>query len=1849
MTLFSTRASGQSPKKPDFAFPTKVTAYADKNLQAALAAQDAPAALRSLIDWTVATTMLGADGTPREIVERADSVASALSDPAAKALGRLLQARLVGEIYEADSWKYNRRELPLEPRAANPLEWSGDQFRAYVNELVDQALEPVVALKATSISAYSQIISLPSRLTAQAYPTLLDFVASQAVGILEGMGADMPAILPSRFLGEPALFLTLRPQALLSAEEARILHIFQVWEGAHPQPGAPMVVSALARIGFVRDHLAFDDNNDTAVANALKALHTATETNEWSALVALQMAETADSAKARAETYKLLENALAQYPAFALNNNIRNRLAEMSQPKLRVEAPRTIVPGQEFSLNVSGSNLRAGRIDIYSVGNRVDDNDNYYRFRGRTLPRRVATLNVAGAPESVPFDVADTLKATISEPGRYIFVPSVTEEPNLESESYSVAVCSDILGGTAQFDRSTILAVAAADGAPVEGAIVEKLGRASATLGKTNSEGMLADTNSGYSSLVVKKNGSTSPSFNSYSHGGNSPMRLQAEILTSLNLYRPGDTVEWSAVAYSIDGEARKLLPDDTKLTLTVYDANNQPVDTLEAATDIWGRVAGSFTLPTDGLQGDFRLALHSGDRQIGWKTIQVSDYKLPTFEVLPDKAQSEGPKGSVILRGKALAYTGFPIADANVDIVLEQTSGWWWGNRTKFYAAKAVTGEDGKFSLVVPAGVLDNAPYGRGIFIAHYSVTSLSGETRQASGSFTRSTLYAIESSLTNNLDVAAGQVTLPVKVVDSDSTPQPVNLHWSLDDRAKGSFNSTNPIIDFTGIPSGTYKLTLTAQDALPFETQLTIYRPDDSKSPSDELLWTPAEKIDLGTASKGELLVGVAKPTHVLMGVWTPDSLYTQSWIALQPGLHHLDVMLPNGVDQANVTLAAVADARASQVTVAVEASARIPKLEILAESFRDRITPGAAEKWRLKVVTAHTGRGRQAAVMAKLYNAALDALALQGWNFSFARGQRNFWNVDISTGGTLWENTTAKLTMLKENQVGLPYLNTWGRPLYNEGNIMNYSRSMKLSAPMVAGNSMLYADQVVDEHKSAVEFDEAVLEESTVTYDSGAESSDASGVTGTQPFAYRTGETPLAFFRPMLTSAPDGSLTLEFTVSNANTRWEFNAVAYTERLLHATLNKSAVAAKPIMVQPNLPRFLRQGDKAVVAALVMNNSGASQTVNTVVEIFDPANGTVKASFPFTNTLAPSASATVSIDVDAPFEGAFIGYRVKSTAGNFSDGEQALIPILAASQPVVEAIPFYLAPDQHNFDLALPKMKTDARVTLEMTENPVWTVVTALPGLIDEQPATANQAAASLFAAASAKGIVKANPAIEEALREWSRNPSDSTLVSMLQRNNDLKNVLLQATPWMLDAASDTERMARLALLLNPDQADQTISRAIKTLEKLQTAQGGWCWMGQISDPSEWVTSNVLMMLGRLKKMGILPHTRKLNSMIAKAVRWIDGQIAKEYEKYPNGNYMTYTFMRDLFPDVTISTGAGAAVSATVQQIIGRWKDLPLVDKALGAIILDNHTYRAVAKQVVASILDFSQKSAAKGWSWPSLGTNWWNDYNTVGSTALLLDAIATVTPDNREAIDGVRQWLILQKQAQDWGSSVSTAEVVAIFLTTSKSWLQPAQGVKIDLGGTPVEPAKVARVTGYFRTPLADASAKTLTIDKAASTPAYGAVYMQYRADMADIKGASTEDVAITKRLLRIAGTQVEEVKPGMELHVGDRVRVELNIQVERTVDYVAINDSRPACLEPVEQLPQPVWSDGICFYRENRDSSTNIYVTRMPKGIYLITTDYTVNNAGIYQGGMASLQSQYAPAITAHSASMPLHVD
>lgn len=1864
--LMGITAFAQQFSTPDFAYPKTVVKNADASLTAALKTGNDPAALRALTDWYLAQAMTDTDSIPAAI-SRVDSVGHTLKSPAARALASLLRADIYTSLYMAKSWVYDRRDTPVTPLPELYTEWNGRQFAMVVNGLVDEALSDPAALKAVPLRDYDRLITQDAQ-TRIYYPTIYDFIARKSATLLTTMrGRTAGSVFPLFCLTAPQSAPFMAPG---DPTAHRILEIYASLIASSEPQSAPWVSACLARTGFLCDNIA--EATNTTRPDAFMRLYeqcldpaTGKPLSEWAGDILCDIPYFPDNTASTSRLYTTIRSFLADFPRYWRKGCLENTLRDMADKTVSLDMPRIAAPGRETSISVKARNIADLKLNIYDVSSSPVAESYYEVKTGVPAISPIGSIEVPvrSGGTTVPFALNDTVRYTFAKPGTYVVIPQFKDMEVNRRSNYQKIYVTGVSIAESRYDSTILWAIDPEDGAPIEGVDMfvrydsRTNTRGDVKLGSTSKWGSLTmpKEKSGTVTAIKGADRFAFPQY-AYSFGANRPAQWNKAVegYSSLPLYHPGDTAEWCAVVYEYKNLMRRpLAGEQVKAVLT--DPSGVELDTLTLTTDRWGRVASSFRLPEVSLSGSYSIRV--ADR---WGVIRftVSDYKLPSFLIGDTSVEQGVPEaGAVTLHGNVKTYSGFPLDGAKVTVELSVTRRprWWMpGASYRFYATDTVAGADGSFAVPVDKDILASSPIPGGFFTATITALSPSGESQKTQISFTTSKQYIIKGTLPAQADVTSGHLAVKVSAADWRDSVVSVPVNYAVLDAdsttlLNGSVTGGAASIDVKTLPSGRYTFRFTLPEpyeAVPWTTETVIYRTDDRKTPCPgQLIWSPETKVYAG-GKDGKWLYATDCPTHLLVTLVADDKVLSQGWVKADEGMHLLDVTLPDGVDRAKMTVAATGRYRSDTKYIDVIRAGSEKGIRIEAETFRDRLVPGSAETWRLRVVDLD-GRGREAAVIADMYNTALDALATQSWQFNPAIQEMSRWNFDptpFSDRG--WVSRRGKGVPFNEcAQLLDPAFETYGYGFGDSNRI--YGARNGLMRQMKSSATQLMA---VDEHKDEIVVEEAEmaadaapLEEPMLTAKGAADAGGAAmqeteeGTAEEPQVNYRDSEVPLSFFRPELTTDADGNLELTFTVPDANTTWGMRAVAWTDSILTASHASDVLASKPVMVRPNLPRFLRSGDRVGVEALVMNATDSTLNVTATVETFNPSDGKVISTDVRELTIAPQASATVGITVNAPADAPFLGYRVKAVAGRWTDGEQNLIPLLPATTPVIETYPFYIAPDSTSYGMTLPTLPADGRLTLQLCENPVWYVVTALPGLLDREATTSPEAALSIFSAAIASGLLRDNPAIGEAIREWNASDrSSETLVSMLERNSELKTMLLQATPWMTDARNDTERMARLSLLFDRKLVDKTISANITLLSRLFN-DGGWSWCSQYPTPSSWATDRVLELCGRLAQLGYLPADKTLRSMLVKALDADTREHVRAFRRYPKGDYTSYVVLHDMYAPLGIGKPDPRIVTATTNRMVARWRRNSLSGKAVDAMVLNTHGYQRVARTILGSIREFAKSSPEKGVWFPSLPA-----YDAVPATTLILQAFHAIEPGCVE-IDGLRQWLTLQKGAQDWGSSAMTSDIVATFLTTSAKWLIPAEGCTVTVGGREVVPAKVERLTGDFTMPLPAASGSPLAITKPGTTPAWGAVYAQFTDSMAALKAASCPELSIEKTLLlKRAGGETEHIGPDTRLHPGDKVSVCLTVRCDMTMDYVVITDDRPACLEPVEQLPSPIFSEGLCFYRENRDASTRIFIDRLPKGVYLLTYDLWVNNAGTFTTGIATAQSQYAPRYTAHSA-------
>lgn len=1820
---------GSLPNRPDFAFPEKVSVSAEKNLAAALAAGNDVAALRAALNLALAQNAIDSDRMPGALA-MLDSVAGALSSPASRAVCDLMQATIYSAYYRSQQWSIDQRpELAAGAQpSANYAQWNRAQFEARICELLNAALANPEALLNSPLRTYDSLLAVSAkeaRLTYLFYPSLLDFIGNQAIDIL------------STFRTASARELVGEYRALLTRLNA-----------GHPAPYAETCVNdILGRSTSVKE-----------MRSALMALYSSLSDSEYSgeALIALGNITDPNDIDACRELKELIDAFLRRYPSYIRINNLKNLLASITRPRIELTYRSLVVPGNELTFSATSYNTSSVNVTLYRLpDNYIDNGNDYYPLKNGVIPstfKAVANRKLTFGGKA-PFKSGGSDSIPIADAGLYILVAHATD---LDRDNNPCIIrATHLAAGSIAFGKSvSAMVVNPLTGCPVPDARILRYDKQHTTsdLGTTDSDGMLPLNMSERGNLLfrpVKGSDTFAPMatvWNTNRNGLDSTRRYNVEAFTDLALYHPGDTMRFAAILYSVRGQEIGVTPGET-VEAVVYDANRQPVDTIRSVTDRFGRIEGSAVLPDDGrLNGRYYVVVSHGSAT-GRAYFTVSDYKLPSFEVIIDPAEAGVPeKGAVSLSGRAVAYSGMPVPDAEIAIRIEREYFWRYGfGQDSGFTPLSLTvktDNEGRWSVVLTPAQLSGAGE-NAWFSASVTATSQTGESQAARTVFATGPALRIRAMLPGVIDIQ-NPVTLPVAVYGpSGSDVEGVKVDYAiipLNDEnaaavASGSFISGKPVVDLSSVTPGTYTVTFTIDGDSRSCYGIALYRPDINRSPSSELLWTPDSKVTLSPGADTNILIGTSMDsTWVLYTLYDYERIIERRWIVLPAGLNRVTAATERGGSPGlRASFIASGQYTTRELDIHLEPAIDPRGLTLRAESMRDRIVPGTSEKWTFRVANA-LGTPVEAAVMIDMYNKALDAIMPSGWHLNVVTPECLYLSLNRPAAGdpvSLYLASRSRARIADDVYCSVPEFQLYGQTLAPQ--TWRLRGNMLMAAPrMMKAEGAAEATESAKLAMNDMAYDAVAVATSGVTEESADENDMGSGSTEPDTFAYRDSETPLALFRPMLATGRDGNLELSFTVPDANTSWMFQALAFTDDMRTASISVSVLASKPVMVKPNLPRFLREGDRAVVLTSVMNATDSVMPVDVTIEIFNPATGEVVSRAAHVLEVAGNATEIISSQVDAPLNATMIGFRVKASTKLFADGEQSIIPILPAATRVIDSEPFYMGADTDESVITLPGANAaiDGVTTLEFCGNPIWYVVTALPGLAASEPATAPQASGALFSASVARGLVSRYPAIAEALKEWTANGADNVmLASMLERNDDLKTMLLQATPWVMDARTDTERMQRLALLFDSNRIDRNINDAINLLDKLQLDSGGWAWIAQTNEVSQWATNTVLSQMALLESYGFLPGDSRLTSMIDKAVNYIDREAERAYAANPSQPQTAFTALRSMFPSVKASVTVEKILGAATQTVVSDWKKIPLESRPGAAMLLWRRNYRSVASEILESLREFMVTDPDKGTYFPSL-QNSAAGYITYTSSALR--AFALIEPGAPE-IDGLRHWLVVQKQATDWGASPETTEVIAAILSSSANWIGNIKGVSVKVNGKSVATPETDKRIGYFRMPLdidPDREVK-IAITRKSATPAWGAVMRSSMQPIQSVNAAGSPDLSIEKSII---GPDT--------LRAGDKVTVRLLINVGRNLNYVAITDERAACFEPVNQLPHIQVSEGVTLYVEPRSSRTSIFVTTMPKGTYVVSYDLYVNNAGSFASGIAEAASQYAPEITARSA-------
>lgn len=1831
----------------DFSKPETTIRESSKILSDALAKGDGDKMIDALITYLVASDMISSENA-QSFFDKIDEIASAEKNPANRALLNLIEAKLYLDYYFMNDREDLDNRTTVKTDTIPPVElWSGEMLKNKIMQLISLSLSEPEILKSTKITKYPSIILTDNRASALT-PTLFDFISYKAIDFLtlsyfHAENRVLPQNVLMTGLSNDAIPPSVLPLNRLAIE------ISNNWLTFRHEANAPGVIARISWINLFRSLVIMEDINYLEYVTKVSE-HYFNQYKSTPYSVELLLDELSIS---KDDLYSSLKEAVKLFPDYYRIGCVKNMIAEIEHKNLHVEIPERVPKNVPVTFTCNYNNVNDGTIEIYSVPDDYTKDDSYYYPKFAKTPLKLYKSIKINSDNILPFEESKKLEVTFDNYGRYIIIPAIDGEKT-EANSYRMVVCTDILMVSSFFEKENdLFTINFRTGLPEEGVEVFFEESKTKIISVTSDSSGLATKNipQGYKNIHAVKGKDKFSSFYTDAYRHSPSDRLQAYINTDLPLYRPGDEMNFVAVIYDVRNQKTV---GDKMLTVCLSDANRQPLDSLDLKTDNFGRLTGSFRIPEDVLTGDFKLDVFTKDYNEGLyatKYFTVSDYKLPTFEVAIDNITiNSTPEKTVDIQGSATTYSGFPIANASVNIIVNNSNSFWlWmSQEVEIDVIKVATDENGKFKAVLPADAIASLPFPKGILSFNVNVTSETGETQFATRGISVGKPFSPSGNIPSAICSDMQTVKLHVSFCDINGKPQnlPAKItvkNDSLDLTFDCPSSASGYELSVGNLPSGKYTLTIAPLDAdLSDEIteKIIVYSKNDAVSPVDMLIWLPDDNFSVKPEDSSAKVLVFAQNDDTPVLMLSANSLgeTTYSWLNLHSGANNIDVPC-EAFGKYVVKLFSVRNGQL--VTCHINLSKENPaeSLEISIENFRDKTVPLSEETLKIRVKDK-TGTPRRAALILDMYSKAIDAIQHHNSSIQFYKVNcLQYFRINNNIGYRVY----ATKTKWNDAAAACPQFSLASLNLYDHSFFMNYGRNRLVYYSVRYGSgpkrSMKSAPMAVEE-EATVSYDYATMNDSVMAVAEDADDmgddeimeSDASSDNN-----YRPSEIPLAFFSPMLSTNENGELEYSFTLPNANTTWLFAASAFTDNLLSANSLLETVASKPVMVEINAPRFIRVGDRAVMAVAVMNNNDEPQTIKTVIKVEDALTGKLISQLDISDCIDGMRSKPYSFDVEGLADVSAFNVTVLSSAQNYSDGEKIMLPVLSQNQFVTDSYTFYLAPEIHKKTVELPQAD-NARKVLTFCENPAWEVVSALPGLMYGETDSSFGATASIFSAAIADGIMNRNPQIRDFMQSYlAESSNEGAVLSSLEKNQELKSLLLGQTPWVADAMNDNARISRLALIFDAKNVENSIQKALSQLVKLQNADGGLRWINQYESSSEFATANFLLSMGLLKNLGYLPSDKKLNALIDKTLKYYDNSVAKASSKNKDYINFLYAYIRSMFERKFDSTASQKVYDSTVNYLIKEWKNFDTTSKAMAAITLYRSNYQNVSRQIIESLNEFAVVHEEQGASWPSAERSSLWSLTANSAHAIILQAYSLIDPQSK-LVDGVRQWLILNKRVQNWGNSVDTSRCIAAILGAGTDWNNKNGDVTVKIDGKKLDIDKFDKLTGSFTVVLPSEALK-VEFSRKNDGPAWGAVLAEYEGKMSDIKAHEIPEISIVKnQIVRRGDINVATDS----LMIGDVVEVTLILKTSRDMDYLVITDERPACFEPVIQISRPLYCDGAVFYLENRDNATNMFINRLPKGTYILKYEMVVNNAGAFSSGVASVESYMAPELTAHSA-------
>lgn len=1541
---------------------------------------------------------------------------------------------------------------------------------------------------------------------------------------------------------------------------------------------------------------------------------------------------------------ELLDNAIKKWSGYKRTNILRQSKQELIAGYLNIEIKKNIYTSadsvriilehrnmQQVNLQVSKLNCPAENLDDIRLHDAEDYKGLLYKVGKQNVVNQPQYGKVYKLKEEKQYQhYHDTLSLANLPVGVYLI--QISNPKKVKDIRYSLLFVSNVRGVilTSPEDKIRLVAVDANSGLPIPNAKV-----------KVTNSGKVYDCNEKGEALIPyneKKSKSTGEFFvytdddQAFPSMSNNLYRPNVEhpstsdrvaLFTDRNLYRPGQTIHVSGISYSaFRGEADKVKANST-FELTLRNAQGKEIAAISAKCDEFGTFSGDFVLPTKLVNGTFTISTRSVSCQI-----KVEEYKRPTFTVDFDPYKEIYHLGDTLtITGKVRTLMDEPVQNAQVNLYLQYYKSQYTYRDEKMEkdTLNLTTNEDGVFSFDLKTP----SDYQRAYYSYTAKVTDIAGESHQASDNIT---VVKSKVKLSHNLeherfvtrdDLDKLQVVARNYAYQVVDAPIVSYLYKNGDTSNRIQLPTKEPI------EAGRYELrSYCLQDSL--ETSFILYEIDAKRPCVKTDDWFVQRGTSLSEDKPVIIQIGSNQDTHVIYQILSTDKVIEKGIMDLNNEINTREfIYKPEYGDGIKVQYAWYKNDKCYTHTVELPYVSSEKKLTLSWSTFRDHLIPGQKEQWTMKVTHAD-GTPANAQLMATMYDAALDHIYSKHHLMFIPR----FYYRNIPFGSTM-------------------YL----YPSYIHGNLneklKDYIIPSKRYSSLRLGSSLLsdYLDYPDDMMvvgyattrasgrampmlmaKESVTADNAVLEEAVVLNSNEAtenpeeDESDEDKALAAMPVRENLSES--AFFFPALNTDEEGNVIMQFTLPESITSWRFLGMAHTKDMYVGFKEDEIIARKELMVQPNMPRFIRVGDKATITARIFNTSEKNLKGTANMLLIDPE--TEKVVYRKQVSFSAEKGKTVPVTFEwTPSDKDPVQpiCRIIAQAGNVSDGEQHMLAVLPRKVPVMNTLSFSQhTPGTLKLDISklFPLKSSDKTLTVEYTQNPSWMMLQALHTYAKPADESAITLAVAYYSQKLCSWILNSSPSIRPVIEKWRDEEDQASNTSQLKRNQELKNAALEETPWMVTADVETQQRQMLLELSDNEKMSQLKTETLKKLKETQNADGSWAWFHGMKG-NVYITESIMEQLVRLNAM--IGQQNETRDMLDRAFKYIEKEGSSSLQ------YLYLCSLDGRQPADKFKKESKKLIKELKKDNGG----YSIYQRAISAVVMQHMGEEKMAADLAESLKQYTVYTDEMGRYYDSRRAGYsWLDYKIPAQVAAI-EALQDVTPADKQTITEMQRWLLQEKRTQYWLTTLNSANAVYAFLRGQNVLQENQQPTRLLVDGKQINPVEEnISGLGYIKVQVpVTTQPKSFTADKKNDGTSWGAIFAQYMQQVDDVE--QNGEYLQVKREIIYNGKEAPKV--------GDKVKVRITLTASRDLDFVQVTDYRAACLEPVNQMSSYRWG----YYTSTRDTNTLYCIDMLSKGKHVFETEYYVDREGTYRSGLVKAQCAYAPEYSATGKTYVMKVD